>query len=120
MTQFQAGVTSASSNRQINTTLTTASAVFATDWIKFVDCNLVAQLDGTATSVVAVVERSATDPAGQYGAHAAPADATGFTGDLTAGIAPNEYVEPGVGWWRINVTTVTGGECTASLSGIGS
>ncbi len=118
MTTFQAGVTSASGNKQITTTWGAATGVFATDWQRFVACDIVAQVSGTATSVVAVIERSATNPDTDEDYTVAPADLTGLTGDLTTGVPPNIYTEPGVGWWRVNVTTNSGGSCTASLSGV--
>lgn len=100
------------------------TAPFATDWNKFINTNIIAALSGTATAVTAVVQRSAVNPnllvnGVAQGAVASPADATGFTGDLSAGIPPNIYTETGIGWWRINVTAVSGGNCTASLSGQG-
>lgn len=120
-----AGQTSASNNRQIKTVGSAGNTVaFATDWVKMVDTDIVAQVNGTATACVATVERSAVDPAVlvngvAQGAQAAPADDDGFDGNLATGVAPNIYTESGVGWWRINVTTVTGGTCSATLSGKG-
>lgn len=120
---FQTPAPQASQNRQAKTNGSAGNTVaFATDWVKFQDTDIVAALSGSATDVEAVVERSAVDPAflvngSPQGAQTSPADATGFTGDLSTGIAPNIYTESGVGWWRINVTTVTGGTCTATLSG---
>lgn len=122
---FATGQPTASSNRQIKTVGSAGNTVaFATPWQKMVETDITAQVNGTATACVAVVERSSVDPGlivngSAQGPQTAPADADGFDGDLTAGIAPNIYNEPGVGWWRINVTTVTAGTCTATLSGKG-
>lgn len=102
-----------------------ATVPFTTDWHQFVNTDIIAALSGTATAITAMVERSAVNPAGKgltgaaQGAVTSPADSTGFTGDLSAGIAPNIYTESGVGWWRINVTAIAGGNCIASLSGLG-
>ena len=101
-----------------------ASSTFSTDWHMFVNTNIIAALSGTATSVTAVVERSAVNPAllvngSAQGAVTSPADAAGITGNLATGVAPNIYTESGVGWWRIRVTAISGGNCIASLSGLG-
>lgn len=120
MTRFQGGLPSASNNKQIVSGSQLLADPGATEWVKFVDCDIAVALSGTATTVVATVERSSTDPAGT--ANIAPADNTGFTGDLTAGLAapePNIYTEPGVGWWRVNVGTLTAGNVTVSMTGIG-
>lgn len=116
----QGGSVSASNNRQIQTVGASAAAPFATAWTRFTIGDICAQISGSATAVVATVQRSDVNPSADGSlAQAAPADATGFTGDPATGIAPNIYSEPGVGWWRVNVTTVTGGTVHASLSGLG-
>lgn len=106
-------------------TITPQTAPFNTDWHQFVGTDIVAALTGTATSITAVVQRSsvaptqvatALQPAGPL---ISPADNVGFSGNLSAGIAPNIYTESGVGWWRISVTAISGGNCYASLSGLG-
>lgn len=117
---LKSGLPSDSSNREITTEGASATVPFATPWTRFVACDICAQVSGSASAVVAVVQRSDVNPGADGAlAQAAPADATGFTGNPTTGIAPNIYTEPGVGWWRINVTTVTAGTVRASLSGIG-
>lgn len=117
---FATGQPSASENRQIKTVGSYGNTVaFATPWLKMVETEITAQVNGTATACVAVVQRSSTDPAGEYGAQTAPADADGFDGNLATGIPGNIYKEAGAGWWRINVTTVTGGTAAATISGKG-
>lgn len=118
----KAGVVSASGNREIVTLSQTLTGVGATDWVRFVNTQIVAQVSGVATAITAVVERSDINPAGPRDpgvTHVAPADTTGFTGDPATGVVPNVYIEPGVGWWRINVTALTGASVNLSLSGIG-
>lgn len=106
-----------------NTLLQTYGAhdtvAFDTPWVRFANCDICAQVSGDASAVVAVVQRSDTNPAGPLGANAAPADTDGFSGSPADGIPPNIYAEPGVGWWRMHVTTVTDGTVYASLSGSG-
>ena len=99
---------------------------FTTDWHQFTNTDVVIALSGSATAVVAVVERSCVNPfarvAGSLvpqGPITTPADSDGFSGNLSAGIPANIYTESGVGWWRVRVSSVTGGDCTASLSGLG-
>ena len=78
--------------------------------------NVTVQIAGSATDVVAVVERSSRGPnTGEE--NWAPAENTPFFGDLSAGIAPREYSEPAVGWWRVRVPTLTGGNISVSIVG---
>lgn len=122
---FSVGPIAASQQRKAVTAISRDNTdAFTTDWQRFVDTEIVVAVCGSATALTAVVERSAQDPAlvvngVAQGAEASPADDTGFSGDLSAGIAPNIYAERGVGWWRVNASVVTGGTCTASLSGKG-
>lgn len=74
------------------------------------------QIAGTATSIVAVVERASEDPNGDR-VNWAPAEADTFSGNLSAGIAPRIYVEPADGFWRVRVTTLTGGYVRVSIVG---
>ena len=78
--------------------------------------SVVVQLSGDATSVAGRVEYSSRDPGGAE-ANWAPAEDTGFSGDLSAGIAPRTYVDPASGWWRFNLTGLTGGNCKVSIIG---
>ncbi len=74
------------------------------------------QLSGTATEISAVVERSSRSP-GSGQENWAPAEDETFAGDLSAGIAPREYTEPAIGWWRVRVLTLTGGDVKISIIG---
>lgn len=123
LVQIKSGPIQASQNRKAKVMGSSGNTVpFQTAWVQFINTNLLAALSGTATAVVAIIERSAVDPnLGSLGAVTpiiSPADSAGFTGSLATGIPPNIYSEPGIGWWRINVTSVTGGTCTATLSGL--
>lgn len=78
--------------------------------------NVTVQISGSATNVTAIVERSSRGPnTGEE--NWAPAENTPFSGDLSAGIAPREYVEPAIGWWRVRVPTLTGGNISVSIIG---
>lgn len=77
---------------------------------------VVVQVSGTATSVSAIVEHCTRDPASTE-ANWAPADDTAFSGDLSAGMAPRPYAEPAVGWWRVRVSSISGGDCKVSIIG---
>jgi len=94
----------------------TLTATGQTGWMKFIAGDLIVQLDGAATAVTASVQRSSTNPA-LGSVTPAPADSTGFTGNPSTGIAPNIYTETGVGWWRVNVTDLTGTPLNISLTG---
>lgn len=74
------------------------------------------QVSGTATDVVAIVERSSRAP-GSGQENWAPAEDDPFENDLSAGIAPREYIEPAIGWWRVRVATLTGGNIRISILG---
>lgn len=101
----------------------TVSAPFtttgSTEWAKFQDTMVIVQLDGTATSVTAIVERTTLDPNRSDVFYYAPADDTPITGDPSSGISPSIYQEYGVAWWRVRLTAVAGGTCVASMSGRG-
>ena len=123
--QFEEGPIQASQNRKVKTFGSFDNTVpFQTPWVKFINSNFTAALSGTATAVTATVLRSATNPNLQINGaalatYSSPADANGFSGNLSTGIVPNIYTETGVGWWCINVTAVSVGTCTATLSGQG-
>lgn len=105
--------------RTIVTSYDTALAgTGVTGWTAFAATDICAQISGSATSVTATVERSDVDPTLKT-AQVAPADSAGFSGDPATGIAPNIYTEPGVGWWRWNITAISGGSVNVSLSGFG-
>jgi len=74
------------------------------------------QVTGDATAFVAGVERSTRDPAGGS-PNWAPADVEGISGDLTDGLTPVLYDEPGAAWWRVSVDTLTGGAALVVFSG---
>lgn len=78
--------------------------------------DVIVQLSGTATDIVATVEHATRDP-GSAEVNWAPAEDSGFSGDLSAGIPPRSYSEPATGFWRVNVTTLTGGNCKVSIVG---
>lgn len=78
--------------------------------------NVTVQLSGTATSCTAIVERASRDP-GSAEVNWAPAEDDPFSGDLSAGMAPRAYEDPAVGFWRVRVTTLTGGYCRVSIVG---
>lgn len=89
------------------------SAPGVTDWVCLAN-NIAVQITGTATSITALVERSTQNPAAA--ANPATVDAP-ITGSPLAGIQPTPYLEPGVAWWRVNVTAVAGGDALIALSG---
>jgi len=80
-----------------------------------VEDGVIVQLSGTATAITAIVERSTRDPA--VDANWAPVEADPITGDLTDGIPPKRYWEPGIAFWRIRFTTMTGGSVQISMLG---
>jgi hypothetical protein len=96
----------------------TFTATGETDWVKLYG-ELVVQLTGAATVVSAQVERSVVDP-GEDGSTADPAPAgDAITGNPSTGIQPAAYLEPGVGWWRVKVTALTGTPLRVAISGKG-
>ena len=95
--------------------LETLVAAGASEYARFQD-KVTVQLSGTATAITAVVQRSSIDPS-RGTANWAPVEDTTFSGDLSAGISPRRYVEPAVGWWRLNITSMPAGNCTLSMIG---
>lgn len=75
------------------------------------------QITGTATAITAAIERSVVDPGadGSTGAWA-PARAP-ITGNPSTGIEVLAFYEPGVAWWRVRVTAMTGAAAAVALSG---
>lgn len=92
------------------------SATGSTDPAIRLQGTVVVQLSGTATDIVAIVERSSRDP-GSAQVNWAPAEDDTFSGDLSAGIAPRAYTDPAIGFWRVRITTLTGGTCKVSIIG---
>lgn len=74
------------------------------------------QFSGTATEFSGMVERATTDPAGGT-PNWAPAEEEVVTGNLTVGVAPRAYHEPGKGWWRFRLIQLVGGVVTVSMMG---
>jgi len=77
---------------------------------------VIVQIAGTATDIEATVEHATQDP-GSGQEDWAPAESEIFSGDLSAGIPPRELKEPAIGWWRVNVTSLTGGYARVSIIG---
>jgi hypothetical protein len=77
---------------------------------------IVVQLSGTATNIVAITERSSRDP-NTNEVNWAPAETTGWSGNLSSGLAPRPYHDPATGFWRVRITTLTGGSCKVSIVG---
>jgi len=111
----------AASNRQVVTAQDIErTGTFQTGWTKFIDTQIAVQIDGDATSVTATVLRAGINPyQNPNTTTGAPADSSGITGDPSTGIPPNLYTEPGVGWWAVDVTALSGGSINVTMSGIG-
>lgn len=89
---------------------------YISDSIQFANCEVIVTVSGTATSCTVQVQRSAFSPTDPLGPLWVPADVV-ITGDPATGILPVVYSEPAFGWWRLNVTTITGGYLNATFSG---
>lgn len=84
----------------------------AVDAVKFTDVVAV-QATGTATAISFQVERSAKmggDP------HWAPVGDP-LSGNPSAGMKVEGFVEPGYARWRVRVISITGGSANISMSG---
>lgn len=77
---------------------------------------VVVQIAGTATDIEAVVEHATQDP-GSSQEDWAPAENEIFDGNLSLGMAPRQFEEPAIGWWRVRVTTLVGGYARISIIG---
>jgi hypothetical protein len=75
------------------------------------------QLVGAATAVTAVVERSPVHPS--EGAIAGPVSTTPLTGNPSTGMPVASFFEPGVAWWRVRLTALTGDALTVAVSAVG-
>ena len=84
----------------------------STDGVSFVATPIDIQLGGTATAMAAVVERSPTDPA----VTASWATVDSYSA-APAAIGLKAYQEAGIGWWRVRVTSLTGGTVTIAITG---
>lgn len=77
---------------------------------------VVVQVSGSATDINAIVERASRDP-GSGEENWAPAETQSFVGDLSLGMPPRGYQEPAIGWWRLNVRSLDGGDVKVSIIG---
>jgi hypothetical protein len=103
------------------TQIDTLTAVGFTTPILFCACDIALQLDGVATAVTAQVQRSVRNPSGADNAGGpawAPVDVA-VSGNAATGIVPVKYSEPGMAWWRVSVTALTGASVGVSLTGKG-
>lgn len=74
------------------------------------------QFTGDATDFTAYVYRSTRDPA-QGSDNAVLADSAPITGDPSSGQVPIAvFDEPGVGFWQVDVTVLTGGSLTVAMT----
>ena len=80
------------------------------------DAGVVVQFSGTATAITAIIERSTLDPVRDT-PNWAPAMLDPVIGSLFTGIAPFLFDEPARAYWRVRITTLTGGNCTVVKSG---
>lgn len=102
----------------------TFSVTASTDWVRLENCDLSVQATGSATSIVVVVERSPLDPVTRGGPPLSygpvnPTLGDSLIGSPAAGMSPSYYTEPGFGWWRATVTTLSGGNSRVCLTGRG-
>lgn len=77
------------------------------------------QVDGTCTSLSGQLQRSAFDPNNVptgFTLAWAPVGSAQSAVNPSTGVAPVSFTEAGVGFYRYNATTVTGGTCNVSLS----
>lgn len=93
----------------------TISSAASTDPVRL-QGRVIVQLSGTATAITAVVEHCTRDPSTAE-VNWAPAEDEAFSGDLSAGMAPRPYEDPAIGWWRVRVTSISGGNCKVSIIG---
>lgn len=77
---------------------------------------IVVQIAGTATTIEAIVEHATQDP-GSGMEDWAPAERDKIIGNLSLGIPPREFAEPAIGWWRVRVPILTGGNARISIIG---
>lgn len=87
----------------------------ATDWVDF-QRDIAIQITGTATSVTAVVERATRGPTNTP--NPAPVG-DAITGNALSGIPVATFYEPGVAWWRVRITAISGGIANISITGSG-
>lgn len=91
----------------------------AGDPIEVSDGYVTVQFSGDATDLSYSIQRSTMFPGadGSLG-NWAQVDAAIADADLTAGtLSAVVYIESDHAWWRVNVTTCTGGSATSSVSG---
>lgn len=95
------------------------SAAGSTEWVRFANTDITVQIDGVATAINVIVERTVVQPTADIPFTYAPVVDTPMSGNAASGIPPNVYTEPGLGWWRARVTSMTGASATVSLTGAG-
>lgn len=97
-------------------TITTLEGTGSTEWVCLTG-QLAVQITGSASALTYMVERSVTDPNGNMGAHAAPADDAPLKGEPILGMSPQGYFEPGCAWWRVTISSMSGGPLLVAISG---
>lgn len=81
------------------------------------DYGIVLQITGTATTFTAIPERATVDPT-TAGVNWAPVDELPLSANLTSDpLTPIVYNEPSRAWWRVRITTLSGGNVTISVEG---
>jgi hypothetical protein len=73
------------------------------------------QLDGTATSLSGQLQRSGLNPI-DTNAHWAPVGSAQSASNISTGLAPVTATENGIGWYRYNITAVSGGYVNVSIT----
>lgn len=89
------------------------SAVGTTEAIRVIG-EIALQISGDATAITAVLERSTRDPG--LGANWAPAG-DAISGNPSTGLQVKRYAEPTRAWYRVNISSITGGSVVIVFSG---
>ena len=102
------------------------TGAFTTVPSRFASSTISLQVSGTASSFTLQVFRVDVSPGtsdyASVAANGAPITPLGGNSPVLTGAANNynaqSFYEPGVGWWCVSVSSVTGGYINVSLSGV--
>ncbi len=83
------------------------------DWV-LCQGDIAIQVTGTATAVSFIVERSTRNPSDTP--NPAPVATDPVTGNPSTGVNVLSYVEPGVAYWRVRITAMTGSNVDVSFA----
>lgn len=93
------------------------------DWVQWNAATFAVSISGTATSFTGQIIRSDFDPstaAFSQAANTTPATSAATLTGAAGSVAPLIIYEPGMAWYAVNVTAISGGNVNVVMTGVSS